>query len=102
VVLDKDPLTIKDTRCILIEITLYFSHGNRKVTALLNYKTNKDLISQYFIKENSLEITPVGRIKIIIDGHHIIIYKSYNIIIKVKDSRNEVRATQRTFYATNI
>ncbi len=44
-ILDKDSLTAKGIRCILIEITLYFSHGNRKITALLNYEVDKDLIS---------------------------------------------------------
>ena len=100
--LSKNSLIIKNTRCILIEITLYFSHGNRKITALFNYRADEDLISQHFIKENSLETTPIERIKTTINKHYIIIYRSHNIIIKVKDSRNEVRATQRTFYATNI
>jgi len=102
VILDKNLLTVKGIRCIFIEVILYFSHGNRKVITLFNYKTDEDLISQRFMKENSLEITLIRRIRIIIDKHHIIIYKSHNIIIKTKDSRNEVRATQRTFYATNI
>ncbi len=101
-VLGKDFLTVKGIRYMFIEITLYFSHGNCKITALLNYRADEDLISQHFTKENSLEITPVGRIRTTVDGHHIIIYKSHNIIIKAKDSRNEVRVTQRTFYATDI
>ena len=101
-VLDKDFLTVKNTRCILIKVTLYFSHGNRKITALFDYKIDKDLISQRFTKKNSLEATPVERIKITVDGHYIIIYRSYNIIIKVKDSRNEVRVMYRTFYAIDI
>ena len=98
----KDFLTVKGTRYIFIEIILCFSHGNRKITVLLNYKINKDLISQYFAKENSLEITSVEYIRTTVDGYYIIIYKSYNIIIKAKDSRNEVRVTQRIFYAINI
>jgi len=102
VVLSKDPLTAKSTRYMLIEITLYFSHGNRKITALFNYRADKDLISQRFIKENNLKTTPVGRIKTTINRHYITIYRFHNIITKIKDSRNEVRATQRTFYATNI
>ena len=101
-ILSKNPSTIKDTRYILIEVTLYFSHGNRKITALLNYKADKNLISQHFTKENSLKATPVRRIRIIVDKRHVIIYGSYNIITKVKDFRNEVRVTQRTFYAIDI
>ncbi len=100
--LDKDSLTVKNTRCILIEVTLCFSHGNRKITALLNYRANKNLISQRFTKENGLEAMPVERIKTTVDGHYVTIYRSYNIITKAKDSRNEVRATQRTFYVTDI
>ena len=61
-VLNKDLLTVRDTRYILIEIILYFSHGNRKITALLNYKADKDLISQRFTKKNSLETTLIERI----------------------------------------
>ena len=101
-VLNKNLLTVKGTRCILIEIILYFSHENRNVTALLNYRVDKNLISQRFTKKNSLEATPVKRMGIIVDRHHITIYKSHNIITKTKDSRNEVQATQRTFYATDI
>ncbi len=100
--LDKDPSTAKNTRYILIEVTLCFSHGNRKVTALLNYETNKDLISQRFTKENSLKTTPIKHIKTTVDRHHITIYRFYNIITKTKNSRNEVRTTQRTFYAIDI
>ncbi len=102
VVLDKDLLTIKGIRYILIEITLYFSHENRKITTLLDYGANEDLISQRFTKENGLETTPVKRIKTTVDRHHIIIYRFHNIIIKAKNSRNEVRATQRTFYIIDI
>ncbi len=101
-ILNKNSLTVKGIRCIFIEITLYLAHGNRKVTALLNYGVDKDLISQRFTKENGLETTPVGRIGTTVDGHHVTIYRFHNIITKVKDSRNEVRATQRTFYTTDI
>ena len=92
-ILDKNPLTTKNTRCILIEVTLYFSHENRKITVLLNYKVDKNLISQRFAKKNGLEATSVERIRIIIDKHYVTIYKFYNIIIKVKDFRNEIRVT---------
>ena len=78
---------------MFIKITLCFSYGNRKVTALLDYRADEDLISQHFAKENGLKITPVERIEITVDRHYITIYKSHNIIIKVKDSRNEVRVT---------
>ncbi len=78
---------------MFIEVTLYFSHRNRKVIVLFNYKVDEDFISLRFTKENSLKITPVERIEITVDRHYITIYKSHNIIIKVKDSRNEVRVT---------
>jgi len=93
VVLGKDPLIIKDTQYILIEIILYLAHGNRKVIILFNYGADEDLISQHFAKENGLEVTPVGYMEITVDGYYITIYKSYNIITKIKDSRNEVRVT---------
>src|SRR6266536_626991 len=93
VALNKNPSTIKDIRCIFIEVILYFSYENRKITALLNYRIDKNLISQRFIKENSLEITPVEYMGIIVDGYYITIYKFHNIITKVKDSRNKVRFT---------
>jgi len=102
VILGKDPSTAKGTRYIFIEVTLCFSHGNRKIIVLLNYETDEDLISQRFIKKNSLEITPVGCIETTVDEYHITIYKSYNIITKAKDFRNEIGVTQRTFYATDI
>ncbi len=92
-ILDKDSLTIKGIRYIFIEVTLYFSHGNRKVTALFNYRVNEDLISQHFTKKNSLEATSVERMEITVDRYYITIYRFYNIITKAKDSRNEVRAT---------
>ena len=101
-VLGKDFLTVKGTRCIFIEVTLYFSHRNCKVTTLFDCGVDEDLISQRFTKKNGLEVTPVGCIGTTVDGHYITIYRFHNIITKIKDSRNEVRATQRTFYATNI
>jgi len=91
--LGKDLSIAKNTRYILIEITLYLAHDNRKITFLFNYRADKNLISQRFIKKNNLEATPVERIRITVDRHYIIIYKSHNIIIKIKDSRSEVRAT---------
>ena len=87
---------------MLIEIILYLTHSNRKITALFDYRINKDLISQHFAKKNSLEATPIGRMETTVDGYYVIIYKFHNIITKVKDSRNEVRITQRTFYAIDI
>ncbi len=87
---------------MFIEVILCLAHDNRKVTALLNYGIDEDLISQRFAKENGLEVTPIGRIGITVDRHYVIIYRSYNIIIKIKDFRNEVRVTQRIFYAINI
>jgi len=78
---------------MLIEITLYFTHGNRKVIVLFNCGVDEDLISQRFTKENGFEATPVGRIGITVDKYHITIYKSYNIITKAKDSRSEIRVT---------
>src|SRR6266511_5687355 len=55
VILNKGSLTVKSTRYIFTEVILYFSHENRKINALPNYKINKDLISQSFIKNSSLE-----------------------------------------------
>ncbi len=78
IILDKDLLTAKNTRYIFIEIILYFSHENRKIIILFNYEVDEDLISQRFAKENDLEITSVERMRIIVDGHYIIIYKFYN------------------------
>jgi hypothetical protein len=57
------------SRYILIDITLYLPHSNRKVTALLNSETEKALISQYFAKENKLQATPVRRMGIAVDRH---------------------------------
>ena len=81
---------VKGIRYILIEVILYLAHGNRKITTLFDYGADEDLISQRFAKENSLKTTSVGRIGITVDKYHITIYKSYNIIIKTKDSRSEV------------
>jgi len=38
------------------------------------------------MKKNSLKTTLIGRIETTIDRYYIIIYKSYNIITKAKDS----------------
>jgi len=102
VVLGKNFLTVKGIRCILIEVTLYFSYGNRKITVLFDCGVDENLISQRFTKENNLKVTPVERIRTTVDRHHITIYRFYNIITKTKNSRNEVRTTQRTFYAIDI
>jgi hypothetical protein len=42
------------SRYILIDITLYLSNNNRKITALLDSGTDEALISQRFVKENRL------------------------------------------------
>ena len=75
---------------MFIEIILCFPYGNRKVTILFDCGVDEDLISQHFTKENDLEVTSVERMGITVDGYYVIIYKFYNIIIKIKDFRNEV------------
>jgi hypothetical protein len=89
-------------RYILINVTLYLPHGNRKVTALLNNNTDEALISQRFTIENKLQTAPVRRIRIIIDGHQITIYGAHDLKIKIKNNHNVIRSTRRMFYVTNI
>jgi hypothetical protein len=75
---------------MLIDITLYLSNNNRKVTALLNSDIDEVLISQRFVKENKLQITPIGRISVAVDKHQITIYGTHELKIKAKDNHNIV------------
>jgi hypothetical protein len=87
---------------MLIDVILYLSHGNRRVTALLDSGTDKILIFQRFAKENKLQATPVRRMGIAINGHQITIYRTHNLKIKAKNNHNITRSTKPAFYATNI
>jgi hypothetical protein len=57
------------SRYILIDITLYLSNSNRKVTALLNSDIDEVLISQRFVKENRLQATSVGRMSVAVNRY---------------------------------
>jgi hypothetical protein len=87
---------------ILIDVTLYLPHDNRRVTALLNNGTDETLISQRFAKENRLQATPIRRMKIAINGHQITIYRTHDLRIKIKNNHNITRSTKPAFYATNM
>jgi hypothetical protein len=89
-------------RCMLIDVTLYLPYNNRKVTALLNSDIDETLISQRFIIENKLQIAPVRRIKIVVNGHQITIYEAHDLKIKAKNDYNVIRSTRRIFYVINI
>jgi hypothetical protein len=54
---------------MLIDVTLYLSHSNRKVTVLLDSGTDEALISQRFAKKNRLQVALVRRMGIVINGH---------------------------------
>ena len=90
------------SRCMLIDVTLYLPHNNRKVTALLDSSINETLISQRFTTENKLQAAPVGRMGIAVDGHQITIYGAHDLEIKAKDDHNVIRSTRRMFYATDM
>jgi hypothetical protein len=87
---------------MLIDVTFYLFYNNRKIIALLNNGINETLISQRFAKENRLQVTPIRRIRIAINGHQITIYKTHNLKIKTKDNHNITRSTKPAFYTTNI
>jgi hypothetical protein len=57
------------SRCMLIDITLCLSNSNRKVIALLDSDIDEVLISQRFVKENRLQVTPVRRMGVAVDGY---------------------------------
>ena len=63
---------------------------------------NEALISQRFVKKNGFKITPSARIRIVVDGYQITIYRSHDLVIQAKDSYNVAQRTKRTLYATDI
>jgi gag-polyprotein putative aspartyl protease len=87
---------------MLIDVTLYLPHNNRKITALLDSGTDETLISQRFTTKNKLQTAPVRRIKIVMNGHQITIYRTHDLEIKTKNNHNVIRNTRRIFYVTNI
>jgi hypothetical protein len=89
-------------KSMLIDVTLYLPYGNRRVTALLDSGIDEALISQRFAKKNRLQVAPVRRMGIAVDGHQITIYRTYNLRIKAKDDYNITRSTKPAFYVTNI
>jgi hypothetical protein len=54
---------------MLIDITLYLFNNNRKVTALLDSGIDEVLISQRFVKENRLQVTPVRRMSVAVNRY---------------------------------
>jgi hypothetical protein len=57
------------SRYILIDVTLYLSYNNRKITALLNNDIDETLISQHFIIENKLQTASVKYMRIAVNGY---------------------------------
>jgi hypothetical protein len=78
------------SRCILIDITLCLSNGNRKIIALLDSGIDEVLISQRFVKENRLQVTLIGRISVAVNEYQITIYETHELEIKVKNNYNIV------------
>jgi hypothetical protein len=87
---------------MLIDVTFYLSHSNRKVTALLDNNIDEALISQRFAKKNRLQTALIGRMGIAVDGHQITIYGTYDLRIKTKNNYNITRSTKPAFYTTNM
>jgi hypothetical protein len=87
---------------MLIDVTLYLFYGNRKITVLLDNSIDEALISQRFVIENKLQITPVRRMRIAVNGHQITIYGAHDLEIKIKDNYNIIRSTRRMFYVINM
>jgi hypothetical protein len=79
---------------MLIDVTLYLSYSNRKITALLNNGIDEALISQRFAKENRLQVALIGRIGIAINGHQITIYETHDLKIKKRLKKYKRRAKQ--------
>jgi hypothetical protein len=90
------------SKSMLIDVILYLSYNNRRITVFLNSGIDETLISQRFAKENRLQAAPTGRMGIAVDGHQITIYKTHNLKIKVKNNYNITRSTKPTFYVTDM
>jgi hypothetical protein len=68
----------------------------------LDSDIDETLISQRFTTENKLQITPVGRMRIVVNRYQITIYGAHDLEIKAKDDYNVTRSTRRIFYATDM
>jgi hypothetical protein len=88
VALGKNPSKIISFYVFIIVFNIRLEYRFRKIIILINNNSEKNFISQRFVKENDSISNSIKYIRKFIDGHTITIYGKYNLITYIKDSEN--------------
>jgi predicted transcriptional regulator len=91
VTLDKDLFKIISFHAFIIVFNIRLEYGLRKIIILMNNNSEKNFISQRFVKENDLIGDPIKYIRKSIDRHTITIYRKHDLIIHIKNWENKIR-----------
>jgi hypothetical protein len=89
VALDKDFFKAISFHAFIIVFNIRLKYKFRKIIILIDSDSEKNFISQRFVRENGLINDSVKYIKEFIDGYTIIIYKKHDLIIYIKNSENQ-------------
>jgi hypothetical protein len=89
VALGKDLSKITSFHAFIVIFNVRLEHRFRKIITLINSNFEENFIFQRFVKKNDLISDLIERIKEFIDKYTIIIYGKYNLIIYIKNSRNQ-------------
>jgi hypothetical protein len=89
VTFNKDPFKTTFSHAFIIIFNIRLEHRLRKIIILMDNNSDKNFISQRFVKENGLIDDLIKYIKKSIDKHTIIIYGKHDLIIYIKNSENE-------------
>jgi hypothetical protein len=88
VALDKNFFKAISFHAFIIVFNIRLKHEFRKIIILMNNNSEKNFISQRFVKENDLISDLIKYIKEFIDEYTITIYRKHDLIIYIKDSEN--------------
>jgi hypothetical protein len=88
VALGKDSFKAISSHVFIVMFNIRLEHKLRKIIILMNNDSEKNFISQRFVKENDLISDLIKYIKKFIDRYTIIIYGKHDLIIYIKDLEN--------------
>jgi hypothetical protein len=88
VALSKNPFKAISFHAFIIVFNIRLKYKLRKIIVLINNNSEKNFISQRFIKENDLINDLIKYIRESIDGHTVTIYRKHNLITHIKDLEN--------------
>jgi hypothetical protein len=102
VALDKDSSKIIPSHVFIIIFNIRLEYELRKIIALMNNNSEKNFISQRFVKKNGLIGDSIEYIKKSIDRYAVTIYRKHDLITHIKDSENQSQTNIINFLITNM